>query len=42
MSEWIWINKAMTISFGSAFEIRNAKMLSVEKFSVAMNTVYRK
>lgn len=40
MSEWIWRNKAMTISFGSAFEIRNAKMLSVEKFSVAMNTGY--
>lgn len=30
----------MTISFGSTFEIRNAKTLSVEQFSVAMNTGY--
>ena len=40
MSEWIWRNTAMTISFGSTFEIRNAKTLSVEQFSVAMNTGY--
>lgn len=40
MSEWIWRNKAMTISFGSTFEIRDAKTLSVEQFSVAMNTGY--
>lgn len=30
----------MTISFGSTFEIRDAKTLSVEQFSVAMNTGY--
>ena len=40
MSEWIWRNTAMTISFGSTFEIRDAKTLSVEQFSVAMNTGY--